>query len=296
MAEFVHHDRGPNELELRNELIGRGLSPRTVDVYVRAIQRAADHLDLSTCTPVEVSRWVGSTIPDSWSSRKLVKVALRTYWDWVGRVDPPTMAIRVPPKPRFSCRAMTPERARKLSVAASEWEDGPEGLAVLLALYPPVLRRFEIAKLQWDDVEVDDERGQGWLHVMGKGSVSAVIPIHPRVVDRITWWRDVYTPRPDPTDCSCRPGDVYLFRGRAGRDHVCPATIWSWVKRVAKRAGLGEIAPHELRHTGLANLNDMTKDVRATQEIARHADPATTVIYTRVNKERLWSAASMVDY
>jgi site-specific recombinase XerD len=43
-------------------------------------------------------------------------------------------------------------------------------------------------------------------------------------------------------------------------------------------------------------LNDGTRDLRTAQEFARHASPETTVIYTRVPRERLVAAVAAIDY
>lgn len=281
--------------EITQHLVGQGLSDRSVQQYRGQMLRAGKWFEFEASTtvddakPTDVARWCREAVANSRSSRMLAKRALGYYWELTGRADPPTMAIRVPPKPRYRCRALSVERSQKLSVAAVEWEDGPEGLAVLLGLYPPVLRRFEIAAMRWDGID-----GDGWLTLIGKYDVEATIPVHSIVLERLAWWRDVYTPSAGPTDSGCRPGEKYLFQGRQGRDHVTPATVWQWVKRVAKEAGIGDLTTHELRHTGLANLNDMFENLRATQAIARHADPTTTAIYTRATRATL--AAMVRDF
>lgn len=277
---------------LRQSLLARGLSQRTVTQYVRAMQRADGWLVVHRCvslaqaSPLDMSAYCAAVIPETWSSRKLCKSALTVYFEVIGRVDAPVGAIRVPPKPRFTCRALPDHEARKLADTAYHWDRGAEGMATLFGMYA-ALRRFEIAKVRWDDIDGD------WLRVQGKGNVVAELPLHSRILARLDWWREFTID--DPTDTRCRPGAEYIFAGRRG-GHVAPPTVWDWVKEVAVEAGIGDITTHQLRHTALAEANDRTKDLRATQEFARHADPATTVLYTRVNRSRLRGIVDALEY
>lgn len=87
----------------------------------------------------------------------------------------------------------------------------------------------------------------------------------------------------------------WIFPGRSS-GHVNAGTIASWCAQVAADAGVGAVAPHRLRHTAIATINDETGDLRAAQEFARHADPSTTRIYTRVTAQRLRRAVDSLRY
>jgi integrase len=182
-------------------------------------------------------------------------------------------AVPVPTKPRYRCRALSEEAAGRLAAAAIA-DDGPEGLAVLLGLYA-ALRREEIARLRWE------EMAGGWLHLVGKCDVAGEIPIHPVLAQRLNHTKRV---------------SRYVFPGEGGRGHVTPATVWLWSKRVSRRALGVEVPTHVLRHTAIATLNDMTRDLRAAQEFARHLSPETTVLYTRVSRRRLVDAVTSIQY
>ena len=88
----------------------------------------------------------------------------------------------------------------------------------------------------------------------------------------------------------------YIFPGHRGRPHITEQTIWNWVGRVGRDAGLTHLAPHVLRHTAIATVNDVTGDLRAAQEFARHARPETTALYTRVSIERMQAAADALEF
>lgn len=260
-------------------LLELGLSPRSASSYASTIRHAqrwlaARGLDLATVGAEDLLGYL-AVRPASWSSRKLIRSALRYYWLLIDRPDPPLLAIRVPPKPRMRCRALTERQAAKLEAAARRRGDR-QGLAVLLGLYLG-LRRDEIARLRWD--EVDD--GAGWITVFGKGGVQATLPVHPVLLEELAR-------RPRPAS--------YVFPGARGRAHVTPASVWNWVRDVSTDAGLPPVSTHRLRHTCLATANDATGDLRAVQEFARHARPETTAGYTRVTAKRLLAVMVSLDY
>jgi integrase len=151
----------------------------------------------------------------------------------------------------------------------------PAGLAVLLGLYAG-LRREEIASLRWTDIRDD------WLVIVGKGDVTGEIPIHSELAKRLGVAR-------------ATSSSHFVFPGRLG-GHVTPATIWGWCRALSLEALEIPVATHVLRHTAIATLNDKTMDLRAAQHFARHQSPETTVLYTRVNRDRLVNAVAAIDY
>lgn len=267
-----------------DELLGAGLSAKSAYLYARILIRADAELgagrgvDLRTCTAPDVA-WLAARWRQSHSARAQLRAALAKQWELSGRPDPPALrAVRVPPKPKGRCRALSPDAAARLERHAWERADLP-GLAVLLGLYA-ALRRAEIASLRWENV-VGDETGRPvWLRVWGKGDLAADVPVHPVLAQALAWHR--------------RPLG-WVFPGRAG-GAAGPSTIWAWVGIVSAGAGLAPVPTHVLRHTALAEANDRSGDLRAVQEIARHARPETTAGYTRVSGQRLLHVVAMIDY
>lgn len=273
-----------SELPGLDDFLGLGLSPKTAYTYARAVTRVAEMLaergtDLDECRAVDVA-WVAQRWQASHSARCQLRAALAKTWEITGRPEPPALrAVRVPPKPRTRCRALSDETAATLEAAAWERKDLP-GLAVLCGLYAG-LRRAEIAALGWADLSDGDTGRVEWLTVIGKGSLQAQVPVHPLLAEALEWHRR-------------KVG--WVFPGRRIGEPASPATIWGWVRLVAADAGLPPVKTHVLRHTALAEANDRSGDLRAVQEIARHARPETTAGYTRVTAARLRAVVSMIDY
>jgi integrase/recombinase XerC len=256
-------------------LIGLGLAPKTVTVYHRVVQRAIDRchelgISLDHIEAEQLAE-LAASFPASPSSRRQLRTALQYWYEWRGLPRPALRAIRVPKAKRGKFNGLEHDEARMLAKTCLGWY--PEGLAVLAGLYM-ALRREEIATMRWDRFDPQLE----WYTVHGKGDTIADVPVHP------TLRREL------------RPNFyVWVFPGRQG-GHVTPATVWNWTKAAAKRAGIRDIHPHQLRHTAIATVNDNTGDLRAAQSFARHARPETTAIYTRTTAERLQEAVATLDY
>ena len=250
-------------------LVGAGLSPRTVVIYMRLIEDALKEIDLTTITAVALADYA-SRLPFSNASRSQFAAAVKHYWASIDRGDGPIRAIRVPTQPEMVCRAVDDDQARDIVKVALGWY--PEGTAVLFGMYL-ALRREEIAKAEWRRFSPD----LAWYTVTGKGDRTATLPVNPILAAELTG------------------GTGFVFPGRFG-GHVTPATIWDWTKLVGRAAGLEDLRTHQLRHTALTVANDALGDLRAVQTFARHAKPQTTAGYTRTKAQRLREVSDALDY
>jgi site-specific recombinase XerC len=244
------------------------LAARTIQVYAAAIRRLELRLSqrLDELSASDIYAY-SETLPFSHSTRKELRTALVHFYAWKD-LKCLSFAVRAPKKPKGSCRAMSEIEARRWHRAACE-EKHPVGAMVLVMLLAG-LRRHEVCKMRADEVH------QGWVRVVGKGGVSAQVPLHEDALSRL----------PDQ--------EPYLF-GIKGEKPLSGEALRKWMKAFALRWDLdASITPHQLRHTCLATANDASHDLRATQELARHARPETTALYTRTTRRRLESLSEMV--
>ncbi|MEV6890354.1 tyrosine-type recombinase/integrase [Kribbella sp. NPDC051137] len=129
------------------------------------------------------------------------------------------------------------------------------------------LRVHEIAK-------VDGEHfADGWLYVHGKGDREAWLPVHPALEQL----RRGY------------PSSGLWFPG-SDDGHVSAQTVGKVIKRTFAKAGHPGVTAHQLRHWYGTWLLRTTKDVRVVQELMRHANLASTQIYTEVSSDAKVSA------
>lgn len=247
-----------------------GLGQSTVRTYTAAVGHAQRRLrawgwDLADVPGPVVADYVAER-PATKATRTRLRSALEHYWRWIGREAPPLGAIPTIREPRRECRALPEDEVDRLLEVAHRW-DGPEGLAVLL-LYYMALRRFEAAKMVWDDV------GERDLRILGKGGSLSSLPLHAELVEPLAVRRRE------------TGGSRWVFPGRSGDGPVHPMTVTGWCAQVGEAAGVA-FTTHQLRHSALATMLDNSGDLRATMEYARHVNPRTTLIYTRTTRSRL---------
>lgn len=262
MADPAYLDRMRRISRFVEFLISQGLDSRTIAIYVGVLKRmAAEGFRPDHPTPTELAAYCATT-PNTHASRSQLRSTLRWYWESVGYAGP-LKTVRVPPQPPMVCRALEDDEARAVEKAALGW--WPQGAATLMAMYL-ALRRTEVAQSEWSRFD----EPMNWYTVLGKGSKTATLPVHPVLRDEM---------------CHRRVSG-WIFPGRFG-GCISPATLNLWIDLVGRAAGVGHLPPHRLRHTSLATANDRLGDLRAVQTFARHSKPETTSGYTRTTARRL---------
>jgi site-specific recombinase XerD len=154
--------------------------------------------------------------------------------------------------------------------------NGRRDLAILLLLVRLGMRRGEVARLRLDDI---DWRA-GELLVRGKGARVERLPLPADVGEALArYLRDGR-----PPDASTR--EVFM-RVRAPRAAMTPPGITQVVVSASKRAGLGEVTAHTLRHTAASELLRRGAPLVEIGQLLRHRTELTTTIYAKVDHDRL---------
>lgn len=140
-------------------------------------------------------------------------------------------------------------------------------LVIMLAAYAG-LRVSEIARQRREDVD------QVRLVVRGKGDVTAAVPTHP-----LLW-----------TAVEALPAGPLVRRPHGG------LVTGNWLTERARghfdRLGLPAVHLHRFRHWFGTTLQERYGDLRLTQELMRHASPATTAGYAQVTDARRRAAVA----
>jgi integrase/recombinase XerD len=153
---------------------------------------------------------------------------------------------------------------------------GRRDVAVLLLLVRLGMRRGEVAALALDDI---DWRA-GELLVRGKGNRVERLPLPADVGDALA----DYLRRGRPADAE---GRSVFVRVKAPHRAMTPSGVTQVVVSAAKRAGLGEITAHRLRHTAASELLRQGAPLREIGQLLRHRSELTTAIYAKVDRQRL---------
>ncbi|MCA1678168.1 MAG: site-specific integrase [Actinobacteria bacterium] len=153
---------------------------------------------------------------------------------------------------------------------------GRRDLAVLLLLVRLGMRRGEVAALALEDI---DWR-VGELLVRGKGNRVERLPLPVDVGDALA----DYLRHGRPADAE---GRSVFMRVKAPHRALTPHGVTQVVVSASRRAGIGEITAHRLRHTAASELLRQGAPLREIGQLLRHRSELTTAIYAKVDRERL---------
>jgi integrase len=181
---------------------------------------------------------------------------------------------------------LEPEQIEKLLQAAKESPTPFAYLMVLTYLYTG-LRRQELIRLRWADVDLDN----GWLYVRAwkdvkqewnpkDGERAVPIPPDSPLLDALQTHKDA----------SRGP---LVFPNELGQVR-CKTALNQLLRRIFKRAGLADFGGriHVLRHTyGTAGAKTMD-DLTALQRNMGHSDIKTTMIYAHINDKQQKAATT----
>ena len=85
------------------------------------------------------------------------------------------------------------------------------------------------------------------------------------------------------------PARTVFVRAMAPFTALGPSSVSCVVARAARRAGLGKIHAHRLRHTAATRTLNAGASLDEVAELLRHASPASTAIYAKTDLIRLAS-------
>lgn len=239
-------------------LQGREISARNYAYTLAPVRRLAladiSALDPPACRALMIARAAAVQA----SSLVTFYFVLRSFCRWCvtnGHLaSNPTDGIAKPRQRRPAHRWLNAAALRRMYDACASDQ---ERLIVLLC-GGCGLRSAELRGLRWRDVDIE----RGTLRVLGKGKK----------------WREL---APGALACAT------LTRMRtAGGEHVTsfrdPHSLRYHVGRIARRAGVGAVTPHMLRHSFAVNWLEISEeDGLSLQALLGHSSPAMTAYYVR---------------
>ncbi len=229
-----------------------GRSPRTIATRKYVLNRMDRELPfgLDQAYEDELAAWL---YRDDWSAQTKAShlAAIKGFYRYhVGRAleTDPSMELVRPHVPQGVPRPVTDAQLARILA------DAPDDIYLwcILAAYEGA-RCIEISRLSREDIT---ERVT-YLH--GKGDKRRAIPTHP-----IVW--TIVQSLPD--------GPIAMLKAQQISNRIS-----TYCARVL---GMRGVSAHRLRHWYLTNTHRASKDIRVTQQLAGHASPATTAIYTQV--------------
>jgi integrase/recombinase XerD len=269
----------------------RGVTVLTVDAYVSDVRRFLAHRgrsDLVALTAAEVSKAVlGQVAGRSPASVRRYGCALRSFLRYcflAGLVEHDLSAAALPVSGRRRSllpQGISPVQAKALLGACDRrGASGRRDYAVILLMLRLGLRASEVATLTLDDL--DWRAGQ--VTVRGKGSRVDRLPLPVDVGEAIAG----YLCRGRPGTATVREVFVRIMPPRVG---LTRSGVTNIVLGAAKRAGLGAVRAHRLRHTAASGMLRAGAPLTEIGQVLRHRSLGSTAAYARVDVERLRTIA-----
>ncbi|MBI2723995.1 MAG: tyrosine-type recombinase/integrase [Chloroflexi bacterium] len=254
----IKGDIGSNIASFTRHLRAANLAPNTIDTYTGSARQLAEWLQVQEM-PTDVAHikreHIESFIADLLTRAKAATAANRyrgcqSFFNWLaeeGEVRESPMAKMKPPRVPENPPNVLREADLRALLATCEkganFEDRRDH-ALLMVLIDTGARRQEVAGLRFDpsdDLQNDVDLEQGILRVTGKGRRERLLPIGARTVKALDRYLRVRTKHPEAAQTW-----LWLSRRRGGfQVH----SIYDMVRRRAAQAGLGDVHPHQLRHS-----------------------------------------------
>jgi site-specific recombinase XerD len=174
---------------------------------------------------------------------------------------------------------LTIDQSRKLLQSLSlEAARGKRDRAILALLIGCGLRRAELVGLRTDDLQVREEH---WVIVdlIGKGRHIRTVPVPIWAKRAVDAWLGA---------AGINTGRIFRRVNRYGQVWgvgITPKAIWHVVKNAAHRAGIQNLAPHDLRRTCARLCHLAGGELEQIQFLLGHASVQTTERYLGCKQE-----------
>jgi integrase/recombinase XerC len=180
------------------------------------------------------------------------------------------------------------ERRGKQKRAAMRRRD----LAMVRLMYDSALRRKEPLTIDYpEDVHVEDlpKDGKPRILMLGKTREDKEwVTVSKRTASAIIDWLDARGRHEGPLFTSSHPS----YEG----ERLSTKAVNEMLGRLAKRAGVDHVTPHQLRHTSITRALDKTGgDVRRVQKFSRHQKIETLMVYDDLRRDVAGEIAELVS-
>jgi integrase/recombinase XerD len=271
-------------------LVERGLAATTAELNVRLARpfltgrvRADGELDLAGLAAGEVATFVLAQSRQRPRSVKRIVTVVRSVLGFLyvaGLIERP-MAEAVPSPAGWTLTGLpkgldSDQVAAMLASCDRGTPTGCRDFAILTLLVRLGLRAGEVAALAFDDI---DWR-HGELTVRGKGNRHDRLPLPADVGQAIVDY--VQRARPDTAQ-----GRTVFVRAQAPYRALTSNGVTTVVLIAGRRAGIGPISAHRLRHTAATAMLHAGGSLAEIGQVLRHRRMLTTAVYAKVDTARL---------
>jgi integrase/recombinase XerD len=275
-------------------LLERGLSPHSVEAYVRDAAKLYEFADLKSLdkTPTDIIEpdildflqyltELGLAAPSQARMLSGVK-AFYKFLDLQNllTVGNPTELIEAPKVSRHLPDVLSyPEIELLLHTFDLSTPEGIRNRAIVEVLYSSGLRVSELTDLQITNCHFD----AGFVQVVGKGSKTRLVPVGQDAIKHT----QLYVQHVRSTLDVQNGSEDIVFLNRRGKQ-LTRVMIFLVIKDIAQKANIQKtVSPHTFRHSFATHLIEGGADLRAVQEMLGHESITTTEVYTHLDREYL---------
>ena len=270
--------------------VERGLTTAAILRYVACLRPFLDrqtrdgNLDLASLTASDVTSFVVAWCPSVNSCvAKMTVTALRSFCGFL-HLEGVLRRSLVPAVPTVTYRhqaglpkGLEPDEVRRILTSCdSTSNNGVRDLAILTLLVRLGLRRCEVSRLGLDDI---DWRA-GTICVHGKGNCLEQLPLPADVGHYLAQ----YLRHARPAKAR---GRTVFVRHFAPYNALSATRVSTIVADAARRAGVGRVHAHRLRHTAATQLLRAGASLPEIGQVLRHHRAHTTAIYAKVDHDTL---------
>jgi integrase/recombinase XerD len=268
--------------------VEKGLAANTINAYradLEKLMRFAEGLgkDLPSIERADLSAFVQNLRQAGLDPKSAARalVAVRGFYKFLlldGHIKrDPSADLESPKSWQSLPKFLLPEEVEKLLEAPDTATDsGIRDKAMLEVLYATGLRVSELVALKESDINLD----AGFVIALGKGSKERIVPLGRSAIE---WIRRYLPARSRLLGKRASP---YLFVNSRGRP-LSRHAFWKLIVGYGRKANLGHITPHLIRHSFATHLLENGADLRSVQLLLGHSDISTTQVYTHITNERL---------
>ncbi|MCT4594213.1 MAG: tyrosine-type recombinase/integrase [Anaeromicrobium sp.] len=268
--------------KLREQLVLRGFSPKTIKAYMGHSQRFLKFCNkvVDQLTKEDVEKYMYVLLNESNNSHSYVNQALssiKCLYKYILRKG--NILYEIP----------RPKKEKKLPNVLSEKEvidilnsvENKKHKAILFVIYSAGLRLGEVIRLKVDDIDSN----RIMIHIkQGKGRKDRYTLLSDKTLKILREYAKEY-----------RPKD-WLFPGGNEGEHLHERSVQKVFKRACEKAKIKKNATvHTLRHSFATHLLEGGTDLRYIQELLGHSSSKTTEIYTHVSKKSIRKIESPLD-
>ena len=253
----------------------KGLQPKTIDAYSRAIRRIGAYFDgtLDTLTQNQLLDYFHQLKESaSWSTVKLDLYGLRFFYSYVLRRNWVDIPLVKSPKVSRIPDIVSIEQARQLFLSTRKLSYR----VLFYTLYSMGLRLGEGLALQTADIDAARQR----VHIRdAKGNKDRFVPLPTNTLKVLRRFWGVHK----------HPAFLFPSRKRGLKNvhlvntHLDRSGVQLAMKKVVKQLGLNKrISCHSLRHSYATHLLEAGVDLLELQKILGHVSLLTTSKYTHL--------------